>query len=284
MTIVVKTIKEVREIVEANRNKGKSVGFIPTMGSLHSGHLSLLRAAKRQTSFVVVSIFVNPYQFGPKEDYKMYPRDFKKDESLLLSEGVDLIFHPKREALYSKDFSLYVEEVSLSKNLCGRSRLGHFKGVCTVVAKLFNIVTPDIAYFGRKDYQQAEIIKRMVRDLNYPIKIRLLPIVREKNRLAISSRNKYLNEREKQDALCLYHALKAARLRIKSGQSDSKRLISYIYKFIKKEVPTAVIDYISVVDPYTLEDVNRIEKRVLIAFAVYIGKTRLIDNMVVSKG
>jgi len=278
--IVAKSIAKVRKIINKAKKENKTIGFVPTMGALHKGHLSLVKRAKKECNFVVVSIFVNPIQFGPKEDYKKYPRTFKEDKKLLLGYA-DLLFFPYVETMYKEDNSTFVEETILSKFLCGASRPGHFKGVCTVVAKLFNIVEPDIAYFGQKDYQQALIIKRMVRDLNFPVKIKVLPIVREKDGLAMSSRNTYLNEKERKEAVCLYKALNLAKNIIKEGERDSKVVIERMKNLILSH-SSAKIDYIKITDPYILEDVEKIEKKVLVALAVFIGTTRLIDNILIN--
>jgi len=273
--IIARSIKKVKEVIR--RVKNKKIGFVPTMGALHQGHLSLVERAKKETDFVVVSIFVNPLQFGPQEDYKLYPRNFKKDEALLRKEGVDLIFYPTPKIMYLKDFSTYVEEVYLSRVLCGVSRPGHFKGVTTVVAKLFNIVEPDIAYFGQKDYQQAQIIKRMVRDLNFPIKIRVLPIVRDKDGLALSSRNSYLNSEERKSALVLFQSIRLAKNLVRRDIVESRLIIKEVKKLINSKKYTK-IDYVEIVDPLTLRPLERIEKRGLLALAVYVGRARLIDN------
>lgn len=273
--VIVQTIKKVKEVIR--RVKNKKIGFVPTMGALHEGHLSLVRRAKKEADFVVVSIFVNPLQFGPQEDYKLYPRNFKKDEALLKKEGVNLIFYPTPKTMYLKGFSTYVEEVYLSRVLCGVSRPGHFKGVTTVVAKLFNIVEPDIAYFGQKDYQQAQIIKRMVRDLNFPIKIRVLPIVRDKDGLALSSRNSYLSSEERKSALVLFQSIRLAKDLVRRGIVESSLIIKEVRKLINSKKYTK-IDYVEIVDPLTLRPLKRIEKRGLLALAVYVGRARLIDN------
>ena len=277
--IVSRSINTIRTAVGKARKKSKRIGFVPTMGALHKGHLSLVKAARKECGFVTVSIFVNPIQFGPKEDFRSYPRNFKKDEMLLEAEGVDLIFYPSISGMYDRDFSVYVEEISLSRYLCGKSRPGHFRGVCTVVAKLFNIVQPDIAYFGQKDYQQAQIIKRMVKDLNFSLKVKVMPIVREKDGLAMSSRNKYLSIKERKDALCLYNSLMLASKMVKGGICSSATVVANMKKLIRNQAPYARIDYINIVNPGTLEEVKKIKGKVLAALAVYIGKTRLIDNM-----
>ena len=277
--IIARSIRRIRQEISLNKKKGKLIGFVPTMGALHKGHLSLIKAARKECGYVVVSIFVNPLQFGPKEDFNAYPRIFSKDEKLLKTEGVDLVFYPSMSLMYTDNFSVYVEEVLLSRYLCGKSRPGHFKGVCTVVAKLFNIIQPDIAYFGQKDYQQAQVIKKMVKDLNFPLKIKIMPIVREKDGLAMSSRNSYLNPRERKEALCLYNSLELASEMIRNGARSSNIIIKNMKRLIQNEAPRARIDYINIVNPLTLKDVKKIKGKVLIALAVYIGKTRLIDNM-----
>ena len=278
--IVARSIDKVRKIINKAKKEDKTIGFVPTMGALHNGHLSLVKKAKKECDFVVVSIFVNPIQFGPKEDYKKYPRTFKEDKKLLLGY-TDLLFFPSVETMYKKDHSTFVEETDLSRFLCGASRSGHFRGVCTVVAKLFNIVEPDIAYFGKKDYQQALIIKRMVRDLNFKVKIKVLPIVREKDGLAMSSRNTYLNKEERKEAICLYKALNLAKNIIKEGERDPKIVIEKMKNLISS-YSSAKIDYIKITDPYTLKDIEKIEKKVLVALAIFIGTTRLIDNILIN--
>ena len=272
--IIAKTIDHTREAVNAAKRKGKSIGFVPTMGALHDGHLSLVRRAKRDTDFVVASIFVNPAQFGPGEDLKKYPRPFGKDKTLLIKEGVDLLFFPGAGEIYAADFSTYVEERCLSKPLCGASRPGHFNGVCTVVAKLFNIIRPNTAYFGAKDYQQLQVIKRMARDLNFSVKIEAMPIVREPDGLAMSSRNAYLNREERRNALCLDIALRDA------GVRESGQVIS-LMKTIVLSHKNAKIDYIEIMDADSLTSVEKMNGKVLIALAVVVGKTRLIDNLVI---
>ncbi len=242
----------------------------------------MIRRAKKECNFVVVSIFVNPTQFGPNEDYRRYPRPFRKDRILLEKEKVDLLFAPQAKTMYPKDFSTYVEEFSLSKVLCGLSRPGHFRGVCTVVAKLFNIVQPDIAYFGQKDYQQAQIIKRMVRDLNFPVQIKVLPIVRESDGLALSSRNSYLDSRQRQEASVLFKALELARSLILGGERSVSKIILAMERLILSQ-PHTRIDYIKIVSPRTLEELKYIEKKAWVALAVFIGDTRLIDNILVCK-
>ena len=274
---VVKSVKEVRDAVKEWKAQGLSVGFVPTMGYLHEGHESLIKKAVKDNDRVVVSIFVNPMQFGPTEDLDKYPRDLERDFKLCENAGANLIFHPEKEEMYFEDFSSYVDINGLSDELCGKSRPIHFRGVCTVVTKLFNIVNPDRAYFGEKDAQQLAIIRRFVRDLNIDIEIIGCPIIREEDGLAKSSRNTYLSKEERQAALILSQSLNLAKDAINSGEGNSSVVIDIISNSIKKE-PLAKIDYIEVVDSLSMKPVKTIEKSVLVAIAVYIGKTRLIDN------
>ncbi len=261
------------------RVKGKSIGFVPTMGFLHEGHRSLIKRARAETDIVVVSIFVNPIQFGANEDCKQYPRDIKKDAALCRKAGVDYIFYPDVKSVYPEDFSTYVKVEGLTEGLCGKFRPAHFRGVTTVAAKLFNIVKPDIAYFGRKDAQQAVVIKKMVEDLDMDIVIKMMPTVREKDGLAMSSRNAYLSSDERRQAALLYRALQLGGDLIKLGEKDAGGIISQMREALS---PVAVkIDYISIVDPRTLKDIKTIKGEVLIALAAWIGRTRLIDNIVV---
>ncbi|TET42028.1 MAG: pantoate--beta-alanine ligase [Elusimicrobia bacterium] len=272
-----------QKVADRLREEGKSIGFVPTLGALHQGHLSLMERARRENDILIISIFVNPTQFGPGEDYRRYPRPFGKDRSLARREGVDIIFYPSVSEMYGKEYSTYVEVEKFSKRLCGLFRPGHFRGVTSVVCKLFNIVKPRVAYFGQKDYQQLRIIKRMVEDLNMEVGIRECAIVREPDGLAISSRNSYLSSQEREEALSLYRALKCAKSLIKVGSSISD-VVSEMEKIIQRE-SHAKIDYIEIVDPLTLEDVKTIRpgKKVLVALAVWIGNTRLIDNMLVRR-
>ncbi len=276
-----KAIKKPRELfVSLKKLKcgGSSIGFVPTMGALHEGHLSLIRAARRENDTAVVSIFVNPAQFGRGEDLKKYPRPLKKDLLLCRKEKVDFVFLPRPLDMYPQGFSTYVNVEGLSEVLCARSRPGHFKGVATVVTKLFNIVQPDTAYFGQKDAQQAAIIKRMAEDLNMPVKIKVMPIIREASGLAMSSRNAYLNKEERCKAIGLYRALKLARLLIRSGARDSSRIVSRMRRLIEKD-KGAKIDYIAVVGAQDLKPLKKVSGDYLIALAVKFGKTRLIDNL-----
>lgn len=276
---IVKTVKDVRHYVKKWKQEGLSIGFVPTMGYLHDGHQSLINKAVSENDKVVVSIFVNPMQFGPAEDLSSYPRDINHDAAVCKAAGAALIFHPEDSEMYSDDFCTYVDMSGLTEGLCGRSRPGHFRGVCTVVSKLFNIVNCDRAYFGQKDAQQLAVIKRMVRDLNIDIEIVGCPIVRENDGLAKSSRNTYLNEKERQAALIISHSLRIGHKLLNEGERSSHNLINAITDCINKE-PLAKIDYIEVVDALSLEKTPEINRSVLVAAAVFIGKTRLIDNFI----
>jgi pantoate--beta-alanine ligase len=277
---IVYSIKEMMGMARVRRHGGGSVGFVPTMGALHEGHLSLIRRSCKENDFTVVSIFVNPIQFGPHEDYKKYPRNLKQDAHICKKEGVDVLFCPGAKQMYPASYGTYISVQGLSDSLCGLTRRGHFKGVATVVSKLFHIVNPDIAYFGQKDAQQALIIKKMVEDLNSPIKIKVMPTVREKDGLAMSSRNKYLKRSERRDAIVLSQALNTARLSIRKGETRVSQVIRLMRSVIHKR-QNAKIDYISVVDGQSLKPLESIEGNVLIALAVWIGKTRLIDNTII---
>ena len=278
---IVKTIEKVKKIVAKVKSAGRKIGLVPTMGALHEGHFSLIRAAKKQTNFVVVSIFVNPTQFGPGEDLAKYPRPFKKDANACRKLGVDIIFAPTVKQMYPEKNITWVNVEKLSKPLCGKSRPGHFRGVATVCSKLFNIVGPDVAFFGQKDAQQAIVIQQMAADLNMPLKIVIYPTVREKDGLAMSSRNAYLRPKERKDAALLYAALQEAEVFIAAGERKSKTLISLMKKILKISRQIK-IDYISIVDAKTLEELKRAKGKVLIAVAAKIGKTRLIDNIIVN--
>ncbi len=279
---VITKVKEMQKVADELRKEGKIIGVVPTMGYLHEGHLSLIRIAKEKSDVVITTIFVNPLQFAPHEDYDKYPRDFERDVGLAQSAGCDIIFHPSVEEMYPENFLTYVEVEKLTKVLEGEFRPTHFRGVTTVVAKLFNITKPHIAVFGQKDAQQALIIKQMVRDLNFDIEIIVAPIVRESDGLAMSSRNVYLSESERKDATVLYQSLKLAEKLIEEGERKPDVVISKMEELIKSK-PTAKIDYIEIVDPNTLEKVEKLEegKEYLIALAVRIGSTRLIDNTLV---
>ncbi|MCX5711658.1 MAG: pantoate--beta-alanine ligase [Candidatus Omnitrophica bacterium] len=278
---IVKDIKKMQEFSWQKKKLGKKIGFIPTMGALHEGHLSLIRKSRQDNDLTVVSIFVNPAQFGPQEDLKKYPRDFKKDAALCAKEKVDVIFFPSPKEMYPCDYKTFITVEGLSDKLCGKSRPGHFRGVATVVAKLFNIVRPDAAYFGLKDAQQAIILKQMSKDLNFPMQIKLCRTKREKDGLAMSSRNIYLNKDERVQALVLSSSLKLAENLIKNRQRDPKIVISRMRSLIST-AKDARIDYISVTDLNELEPLKKIKGEVLIALAVRIGKTRLIDNCILN--
>lgn len=273
------SISEVRQIVKEWRKEGLTVGFVPTMGYLHEGHKSLIDKAVKENDRVVVSVFVNPIQFGPTEDLASYPRDLERDAKLCEEAGANLIFHPEKEEMYFDDFSSFVEVQGVSKGLCGKSRPIHFRGVCTVVTKLFNIVKPDRAYFGQKDAQQLAVVKRMVRDLNMDIEIIGCPIIREEDGLAKSSRNTYLSPEERKAAVILSKSLKLGKEAIEAGERDSKKIIDIITNNINTE-KLAKIDYVEIVDPLSIENIDKIENSALVAMAVYIGKTRLIDNFI----
>ena len=276
---VVGTIKEVRELVKEWKKNGETVGFVPTMGYLHEGHGRLITKARENNDKAVVSIFVNPMQFGPTEDLDSYPRDLEKDSKFCESLGADLIFHPEPEEMYHEDFSSYVDMSVLTEELCGLSRPVHFRGVCTVVTKLFNIVQPDNAYFGQKDAQQLAIIKHMVQDLNMDINVVGCPIVREEDGLAKSSRNTYLSPEERKAALILSKTVKLAKELIDAGEKDADVVVAKMKENIETE-PMAKIDYVKAVNGLTMQQQKEIKAPMLIAMAVYIGKTRLIDNMI----
>ncbi len=275
---IIETIEKTRKIIAKAKAAGKKIGFVPTMGALHEGHFSLIKAAKKQTDFVVVSIFVNPAQFGPGEDIDKYPRPFDEDVKACSNLGVDVVFAPAVEQMYPEKNLTWVNVEKLSEPLCGKSRPEHFRGVATVCAKLFNIVQPDFAFFGQKDAQQVIIVQRMATDLNMPLKIVVCPTVREKDGLAMSSRNKYLSAKEKKDAALLYAALQEAELFINAGVRKSSELIKEMEKILKisKQIK---VDYISIVDAQTLDEIKEVKGQVLIALAVKLGAARLIDNI-----
>lgn len=277
---ILRKIPEMREAVRKLKSRGKNVGFVPTMGYLHEGHLSLVRESLKRTDSTVVSIFVNPTQFGPREDFKEYPRDFKRDAEILEGMGVNFLFAPETVEMYPGGYKTYVEVRDLQDRLCGCSRPGHFRGVCTIVLKLFNIVNPDISFFGQKDVQQAIILKRMVKDLDLDVKIEVLPIIREEDGLALSSRNKYLSPGQRKAALSLSKSLREARMIIEEGERDSGKIVQCMREIIDAE-PLAKIDYIDIVEMKGLKRLKKIEKEALIALAAFIGKVRLIDNTIV---
>lgn len=276
--IIAETIAQVRAQVKEWKEQGLTVGLVPTMGYLHEGHASLVDKAVSMCDRVVASDFVNPTQFGPNEDLESYPRDFDRDCALLEEHGCSMVFHPSVEEMYAPDAATFVEILSdMPKQLCGKTRPIHFRGVCTVVSKLFNIVTPDKAFFGQKDAQQLAIIRRMVRDMSYGIEIVGCPIVREADGLAKSSRNTYLSEEERKAALVLSKAVFLGEKLVREGETDADKLVSAMKACVEAE-KLAKIDYVSAVDAVTMESVHRIDRPVLVAMAVYIGKTRLIDN------
>lgn len=280
---VVNTINEVREAVKAWHKQGLTVGLVPTMGYLHEGHASLIARASKENDRVVVSDFVNPIQFAPNEDLASYPRDIDRDAKVCEENGADIIFHPTPEEMYHKDFSTFVDITGPSEELCGKSRPIHFRGVCTVVSKLFLISSPDRAYFGQKDAQQLAVIKRMVRDLNFDIEIVGCPIIREADGLAKSSRNTYLSPEERKAAVILHKALEKGKELVLNGEKSAKAVIDTVTQIINSE-PLAKIDYVQVVDFPNIKVVEDINGDILTAVAVYIGKTRLIDNFIIENG
>jgi len=276
---VITSIEDIKQRIKTFKENQLSIGFIPTMGALHEGHLSLVRQAKEENDKVVVSIFVNPLQFGIYEDFTQYPRTFDNDCELLSKEDVDIVFNPKAPEMYPDGFCTSVIMERLEDRLCGKSRPGHFRGVATIVLKLFNLINPDIAYFGQKDFQQTVVIKRVAADLNLDVNIKVLPTIRNKEGLALSSRNAYLSETEKKDALCLYKALIKAQTMANAGAKNTKEITAEMEKIINN-CKSAKIDYISIVNPETLEAVPEVQHGDVAAMAVRIGKTRLIDNII----
>ena len=280
--LIIRRVKEMQAWSDAARSQGKRIGFVPTMGFLHEGHLSLVREARRRADLVVVSIFVNPLQFGPKEDFSVYPRDFARDEALLAQERVDAIYYPDTAELYPPEFATRVNVERLTDVLCGDNRPGHFQGVTTVVAKLFNAVKPHVAVFGAKDAQQALVIRRMTRDLDFDIEVVVSPTVREPDGLAMSSRNRNLRPEHRAQAPVLFRALEQAASLVRQGERNPERLKSVISQAIQDTAGR--IDYVAVVDALRLEEVKEIQGEVLIALAVFFGKVRLIDNVIVNPG
>lgn len=278
----VRTISEMQDAVKKIKLAGRTIGFVPTMGYLHEAHLSLVRESLERSGVTVVSIFVNPAQFGPHEDFRQYPRDLKRDTEILEKERIDYLFVPDEREMYPEGFRTSVEVHGLQDRLCGRSRPGHFRGVCTVVLKLCQIVGPDIAFFGQKDAQQAVILKRMVADLNLGVQIEVLPIVRESDGLALSSRNAYLSPEERKAALVLSGSLREAEAMFENGERDAAVIIARMKEWIEGE-PRATIDYIEIVDPGNLNPLERAETEALLAVAVFIGKVRLIDNVILGR-
>lgn len=276
---IVDTVQEMQQVAAEARLNGKSIAFVPTMGYLHEGHASLMREGRARGDLLVASIFVNPAQFGAGEDFDSYPRDLERDSRIASSAGVDIIFAPKASDMYPSGYQTYVDVEKVTLPLCGASRPGHFRGVTTVVAKLFNIVQPDVALFGKKDFQQLAVIRRMVADLNMPVEIVGMPIVREADGLAMSSRNSYLSPDERRAALCLIHGIVEARRHYSAGERINERLKNIVMSIISSE-PLAVADYIELRDTDTLEEMPIVGENTLLALAVRIGKTRLIDNCV----
>jgi len=279
---IVKKINDLKKEIRRVKLNGKTIGFVPTMGALHAGHVKLIRCARKEKHIVIVSIFVNPAQFGPAEDFKKYPRTLLSDASICRKEGVDIVFLPSAPEMYPSGFSTYVSVESLSNVLCGATRPGHFRGVATVVAKLLNIVEPDTLYLGQKDAQQAVIIKRMAHDLNFSARIKVIPTLRQRNGLALSSRNAYLSADEKNDAAALYKSLDLARGLVKSGFNDAGSIVNRMKNLLGKH-RSIKIDYISIVDADNLNPLKKVRRGCLIALAARVGKTRLIDNIVIPK-
>ncbi len=281
MMDIVTTIADARANRRAARGAGKQIALVPTMGALHEGHLSLVRIAKTHSAFVIVSIFINPLQFGPTEDLARYPRSFERDKEMLVKEGVDLIFAPTANEMYPKAAVTYVNVEGLSDRLDGASRPGHFRGVTTVVSKLFHILEPDVAVFGQKDAAQLAIIRRMVRDLNFPVELLSGPIVREADGLAMSSRNAYLDPQQRKQALVLSRSLARVQELFNRGERSTAKLVAS-GKGVIAEEPAAQIDYFSIVNPESLESVDEIDSEILVAVAAYVGTTRLIDNLLLN--
>ena len=279
---IVKTVDDVRRHVSRARGAGKKIGFVPTMGYFHEGHLSLMREARRLSDFVVTSIYVNPTQFGPKEDFSKYPRNFKRDHQMAQDTGVDVIFYPSNDDMYPSNYQTYVNVEQVTQNLCGASRPGHFRGVTTICCKLFNIVKAHVSVFGNKDYQQLAAIKRMVADLNLDLEIVGIPTYREKDGLAMSSRNVYLSAEERKSALTLIQSLALAQRLYLEGEKKSAVMIGEAEKLIKS-APHTHIDYIKICDAATLQDISEIKSDAVMALAVRVGKTRLIDNHVLGE-
>ncbi len=280
---IIRSVSEMQKISSVLKRQGKTIGFVPTMGALHQGHFSLIRQARKDNLVVVVSIFVNPIQFGPREDFQRYPRPIKQDILSCKKEKVDFVFSPEPHQMYPAGFKTMVEVSGLGDILCGAIRPGHFLGVTTVVAKLFNIILPDISYFGQKDAQQTVIIQRMVADLNLPLRIKVMPIVRENGGLALSSRNQYLSVREKTEALVLSSSLKLARDLIRKGQYDCQEIIRSMRSLIISQ-KRARIDYVAIVDLQELKPLDKIRGKGLVVLAVRFGRTRLLDNIIVKQG
>ncbi len=281
---VFKDISESRKWANAIRAERKSLGFVPTMGALHIAHAELIKTAKEENDFVIISIFVNPTQFGPGEDYDSYPENFEKDKELCENTGVDAVFYPEVSVMYHKEHSITVKVSDITETMCGKYRPGHFEGVATVVAKFFNIINPHRVYLGQKDYQQYRVIERMVGDLNFDLKLVMCPTVREKDGLAVSSRNQYLSEAGRCQAPCIYRELKECEKLIKKGIKEARLINEKIKSIIKENIPECKIDYAGVYDACSLKHVDIIKGNVVIATAVWVGKARLIDNIVIKIG
>ena len=275
---VIKTVQEIRKFIQTAKAKDKTIGFVPTMGALHEGHLSLMRQSKKENDITVVSIFVNPKQFGPKEDFARYPREEKKDKLLAQRAKVDIIFYPSVEEIYPQGYLTYVEVEQLTQGLCGRSRPGHFRGVTTVVTKLLNIVTPNILYLGQKDAQQAIVLRKMIQDLNISTEVKICPTIREKDGLAMSSRNSYLSDEHRQEAPFLFQSLKYAQKKIAEGERNVTAINREVTLMIEKNT-SAEIEYVECVNTQTLRPLKTIQGEMLLALAVRFGPTRLIDNL-----
>lgn len=278
---VVKSINQLRKILDGIRCQGKKIGLVPTMGYFHEGHLALMRQSRQECDFTVVSIYVNPKQFGPKEDLKGYPRDIKRDRMMIEKENVDILFIPSDNDVYPNRYLTYIDVEKISNTLCGKYRPGHFRGVATVVAKFLNIIQPDAVYLGQKDAQQVVVISRMVMDLNFPVKIRVVPTVRENDGLAKSSRNVYLTANERAQAPVIYKALKEAQKHIHAGERNARKVCRILHESINKS-SDGKIQYAACVDADTLEPLATLKGKILIALSVFFGKTRLIDNVIIS--
>lgn len=278
---VIRSVKSLQRLIQKAKARSQRIGFVPTMGALHDGHASLMRRCRRDNPLAVVSIFVNPKQFGPREDFRKYPRMEEADRILAKKAGVDILFCPSENEMYPDDHLTYIDVEKITKTLCGRSRPGHFRGVATVVGKLLNMVMPDVLYLGQKDAQQALIIKRMIRDLNFPVQVKVCPIVRDADGLALSSRNRYLTEKQRREAVILYQSLREAKKRIFEGERRAGKIAGMIRSRVTRNT-SGRIDYVECVDAETLESLTRAGGKVMIALAVHFGKTRLIDNMIVN--
>jgi len=276
---VITKINEMQTRVFSIKDRKETIGLVPTMGALHEGHLSLIRNARDENEKLIISIFVNPTQFDNKEDFKTYPQQLDEDIEIAKGENVDIVFAPSAGELYPDGYGTHVLQTKLTESLCGKKRPGHFKGVATIVTKLFNIIKPDRAYFGQKDYQQSVVVKKLVKDLNMEIEVKVLPIVRDKDGLALSSRNKHLNSQERYNALCIYNSLLHAKSLYSSNIKDVKKIIEEMTSIIKSTKHTK-IDYVSIVNPDTLENISRVNGKAVAAVAAYVGDTRLIDNII----